>query len=90
MSLSRIFDNVTAKWTFYVQQVFFQPKTISKVAIIKKTKKATTAFFSSPPFLLLALSFSAFLFFRKCDFGAYRAQETCLLTPFYSNDSKFR
>ena len=40
----------------------------SKVAIIKtKLKSATIAFFSSPPFLLLALSFSPFLFLRYYD-----------------------
>ena len=47
---------------------------ISKVAIIK-TKSATIAFFSSPPFFPLALSFSPFLFHRECDFGAYWAQK---------------
>ena len=26
----------------------------------------------------------------KCDFGAYHAQKACLLTPFHSNDAKFR
>ena len=36
--------------------VFFGQKSNSKVAIIK-TKSATTAFFSSPPLFLLALSF---------------------------------
>ena len=44
---------------------FFRPKTISKVAIIK-TKSAAIAFFSSPPFLLLALSLFPFLFLRVC------------------------
>ena len=34
-----------------------------KVAIMK-TKSVTIAFFSSPPFFLLALSFSALLFLR--------------------------
>ena len=48
---SRIFENVTAKWTFCVQQFFF-----SKIAIIE-ARSATIAFFSSPPFFLLALSF---------------------------------
>ena len=43
----------------------------AKVAVMK-TKSATIAFFSSPPFLLLALSFSLFLFLRYCDFGALR------------------
>ena len=51
---------------------FFRTKTISKVAIIK-TKSATIAFFSSPPFFLPAFSFSPFLFLHWCDFGAYRA-----------------
>ena len=36
-------------------------------------KSATIAFFSSPPFLLLAFSLSLFLFLRFCDFGASRA-----------------
>ena len=36
---------------------YFRAKTISKVAIIK-TKSATIAFFSLPPFLFLTLSFS--------------------------------
>ena len=57
---TRIFDNVIANWTFCVEQFFF----ISKVAIIK-TKSVTIAFF-----LVLALSFSPFLFLRYCDFGA--------------------
>ena len=56
----------------FASNSFFGPKTISKVAIIK-TKSATIAFFSSPPFLLLALSFSPFLFLRYCDFRASRA-----------------
>ena len=66
---SQIFDDVIAKWTFCVKQFFFfgQNMINSKVAIIK-TKSATTAFS-----LLLALSFSPFLFFRYCDFGASRA-----------------
>ena len=50
---SRIFENVTAKWTFCVSS-FLLPRT-----------------FSSP-----------FLFLRWCDFGANRAQETCLMTHF--------
>ena len=45
---------------------------ISKVAIII-TKSAAIAFFSCTPFLLLALSFSPFIFLRYCDFLAYRA-----------------
>ena len=53
--------------------VFFGQKLFSKVAIIK-TKSTTIAFFSSPPFLLLALCFSPFLFLCYCDFGASRAK----------------
>ena len=45
----------------------------AKKVAIKKSKSATIAFFSSPPFLLLALSFSPFLFLRYYDFGASRA-----------------
>ena len=60
----------------------------SKVAIIK-TKSVTIAFFSSPPFPLLALSFSPFLLLRYYDFGASRAQETCLLTPFTQMTANF-
>ena len=56
----------------------------SKVAIIK-TKSVTIAFFSSPPFPLLALSFSPFLLLRYYDFGASRAQETCLFTQMTAN-----
>ena len=51
---------------------FFRPKSTAKVAIIK-TKSAAIAFFSSPPFLLLALSFSPFLFLFYCDFGSSQA-----------------
>ena len=72
----------------FASNSFFRPKTVSKVAIIK-TKRATIAFFSSPPFLLLALSFSPFLFLRNYEFGASRTLETCLLTLFHSNDCKF-
>ena len=50
----------------------FLRQKLSKVAIIK-TESATIAFFSSPPFLLLALSFSPFLFLRYCDFRASQA-----------------
>ena len=51
---------------------------LAKVAFIK-TMSAAIAFFSPSPFFLLALSFSPFLFLRYCDFGAYRAQKTCLI-----------
>ena len=52
---SRIFDNIIAKWTFLRHTVFFGQKLFSKVAI-RKTKSATIAFFSSPLFLVLAMS----------------------------------
>ena len=45
----------------------------SAIVAIIKPKSAAIAFFSSPPFLFLALSFSLFLFLRYCDFGALRA-----------------
>ena len=44
----------------FASNTFFRPKIISKVAITKT--KSATAFFSSPPFLLLALSFGSFPF----------------------------
>ena len=68
---SQMFENFTGKWTFSVQQFFWGQQTISKVAITK-TKSATIAF----------SFFHLFFSFVDCDFGAYRAQKTCLLTPF--------
>ena len=79
---SRIFENVTGKLTFSVQHSFSAKN--SKEAIIK-TKRVTIAFFFFPPFFHLAFSSYAVLFLRYCDFEAYRAQKTCLLTPFHSN-----
>ena len=38
---------------------------------------------------LLLLFLLSFPFLCQCDLGAYRAKETCLLTHFQSNDSKF-
>ena len=66
---SRIFENVTAKWTFCVQKFVFGQKLSPSNHY--KAKSVTIAFFSSP-----------FLFLRWCDFGANRAQETCLMTHF--------
>ena len=43
---------------------------ISKEAILK-TKNATIAFLSSPPFLIFALSLSPLLFLRYCDFWSF-------------------
>ena len=50
----------------------FRPNTISRVAIIKTTS-TKIVFLSSPPFLLLALSFSPFLFLGYYDFKASQA-----------------
>ena len=46
----------------FASNSFFRPKTISKVAIIKPRVQRLLFFFSSPPFLLLALSFIPFSF----------------------------
>ena len=70
--------------------VFFGQKFLSKVAILKKQQECNHCFFLFSTFPFLTLCFSAFLFFRYCDFGAFRAYETLLLTPFHSNDFKFR
>ena len=55
----------------FASNSLLRPKPFSKVAIIK-TKNVTIAFFSSPPFLHLALSLSPFLFLRYYDFEASR------------------
>ena len=44
---------------------------------------------SYPSFLPPCFFFFSFPFLCQCDLGAYRAKETCLLTHFHSNDSKF-
>ena len=49
---SQSFENVTAKWTFFVQQLFFfGAKTISKVAIIKTKSACNRCFFPFFSFL---------------------------------------
>ena len=55
----------------FASNSFIRPKTIAKVAILK-TKSAIIAFFSSPSFLFLTLSFSPFLFLCYCDFSGLR------------------
>ena len=55
---------------FVRSAVFFWPKTISKLAIIK-TKSATVAFVLFPSFPS-PRSFFFLLFFRNRDFGASR------------------
>ena len=71
----------------FASNSFFRPKTILKVAIIK-IQSATTAFFSSSSFFLVALSFSFVSI--VITFAAYQAPKTCLLTPFHTNDCNFR
>ena len=56
-----IFDNVIAKWTFCVEQ-FFSAKNYLQTRYYKNWECNHCLSFSSPPFLLLALSFSPFLF----------------------------
>ena len=63
---------------YFVSNIFFLTK--SKIAIQIKTKSATIAFFFFS-FLSPRPSFSPF--------GAYRAQNACLLMTFASNDCNF-
>ena len=46
--------------------------------------------FKNPTRLDSSSLFLFFFSFVSGDFRAYRARETCLLTPFHSNDCKFR
>ena len=61
LDLAGALTTLSSNGAFASNSLIIWPKTVSKVAIIK-TKSAAIAFFSSPPFLLLALS--AFLFLR--------------------------
>ena len=54
-----------------------------------KTESAAIFFFFSS-FPSPRSFFFSFLFLRYCDFGASRAWESCLLTPFHSNYCKLR
>ena len=56
MKIVEIFENVTAKRTFFVKQFFFRAKTIFKVTITKP--RVQPLFFS----VLLLSSFSLFFF----------------------------
>ena len=67
---------------------FFGQK-LSKVAIIN-LRVQPFLFFSSFPFVLLALSFSPFLFARYCDSRGFWRKKTCLLTLFHLHDCKYR
>ena len=60
---SRSFENVIAQWTFLRPTVFLGQKVSPNEVAIIKTRSATIVFFSSPSFLLLALSFSPFFSF---------------------------
>ena len=76
-------------YTGKVNKQFFSVKNLQSSHC--KSKSATIAFFSSPPFFLLAFSFSPFLFLRWCDFRASRTRKKLFrLTLFHSNDCKFR
>ena len=55
---------------FPSKSFFFSAKKLSRVAIVK-TESATIGFFSSPPFFLLALSFSPFLFLQYVCFWSF-------------------
>ena len=71
--LAGFFKTLSPNGPFAPNSIFFyRPKAISKLAIIK-AKSATIAFFSSPPFLLLALAFSPFFTVCYYDFGASRS-----------------
>ena len=63
MTSSRIFENVTAKWTSSVKHFFWGGgQKLSKGANIKNQSVTIAFFFFSSPFFLLVLSFSPFLF----------------------------
>ena len=70
--LAGVLKMLSPNGPFASNSVFGQNLSPNEVAIIK-TRSATIAFFSSPSFLLLALSFSPFFFLRYCDFEASRA-----------------
>ena len=83
---SRIFENVTAKWTFRVQQFVFGQKLSPSNHY--KAKSATIAFFSSPPFFFLALSR---LLLSFSFVGVSQSDPRNLpYDAFHSNDGKFR
>ena len=68
---SQIFYNVIAEWTFWVEH-FFSAKYYLQSSHYKNYEYKN-CFLSSPPFLLLALSFSPFLFLGYYDFKASQA-----------------
>ena len=55
-----------------------------------ETKSATIDFFSSPPFLLLALSFSPLFFFVTVILELLGLKKPPFLTLFHPNDCKYR
>ena len=80
----------------FASNSFIRPKTIAKVAILK-TKSAIIAFFSSPSFLFLTLSFSPFLFplslwfwifsgLRKVPFDAFSFKRLQISLGWYSKN----
>ena len=84
---NRIFENVTAKWTFCVQKFVFGQKLSPSNHY--KAKSVTIAFFSSPPFFFPALLFS-FPFPSLVWFWSQSGPRNLPYDAFYSNDGKFR
>ena len=84
---SRIFENVTAKFTFLRPAVFFPP--VSNVAIIIKIKSATRCFFLFSSFLHPCSFFFSLPFPSLRWFWSLLGPKNCLLTPFNSDDCKF-
>ena len=82
---SRIFENVAAKWIFCVQQLIFGHLQVAIIKLRVQPLLFSLLLLSSSSLFLFSFSF---LFSRCCDFGANRAQETCLVTHFHSNDGK--
>ena len=85
INLAGFFKKVIAKWTFCVQQFFS-----AKVAITNSKGVAIAFFlffsFLPPSSFFFSVPFPSLLWFLEL----LGSQETCLLTPFHSNDCKFR
>ena len=85
MYLAGFLITLSTNWPF-ASNSFFRPKTISKVAIIK-TKSATIAFFSSPPFtsprsFFFSFPFPSLLWF--CSFSGWGNMLACERKTFFS------
>ena len=84
---SRIFENVTGKWTFSSNSFFFGQ--IFKVAIIK-TKSATIAVFLFSSFLPPRSFFFSFPFPSLAWFWNWSRPQNLSFDAFHSNHRKFR